>query len=84
LYADAYEHDATEVSNLVNLYALISRMRVFSPHAVVESADKVARVIIQTYLAPNRTIRDVTEILDDEAMDPLREFSAACRDELWA
>src|SRR5678815_5423195 len=47
LYADAYEHDATEVSNLVNLYALISRMRVFSPHAVVESADKVARVIIQ-------------------------------------
>jgi hypothetical protein len=81
-FADALVHDKAEVSNLVNLYALVSRMRVFSSPRIVESADRVVRVIIETYLAPNKTFRDVTEVLDNPAMDPLREFSDACREEL--
>jgi hypothetical protein len=83
LYADAYEHDKADTSKLVNLYALVSRMRVRSSPRIIESADRVVRVIIETYLAPNKTFRDVPEILDNEAMDPLREFSNACREELW-
>jgi len=82
LYTDAYEHDQVEASKLVNLYALISKMRVASSPAIIESADKVARRIIETYLAPNKTFRDITEILDNDAMNPLREFSDACRTEL--
>jgi len=39
-------------------------------------------VIIETYLAPNKTFPDVMEILDNEAMNPLRAFSQACREEL--
>ena len=82
LYADAYEHDQVEMSKLVNLGALISRMRVLSSPRIVESADSVMRVIIETYLAPNRTFRDVPVVLKSDAMNPLREFSNACRDEL--
>jgi hypothetical protein len=82
LYADAFAHDEAEVANLVNLYALVSRMRVRSSPRIVETADRVVRVIIETYLAPNKTFRDVKEILDNDAMDPLGEFSHACREEL--
>lgn len=82
LYADAYEHDKAEISNLVGLYAMVSRMRVVSSTRVVDHADKVVRVIIETYLMPAKTFRDVTEILDNEAMNPLRDFSNSCRDEL--
>jgi hypothetical protein len=82
LYADAFAHDKADVSNLVNLYALVSRMRVQSSPMVVEHADKVVRTIIETYLAPNRTFRDVMDIVDNRAMDPLRDFSNAVRDEL--
>jgi hypothetical protein len=82
LYADAFAHDKAEVSNLVNLYALVSRMRILSSPTVVENADTVVRVIIETYLAPNRTFRDVRDVLDNEAMNPLRDFSNACREEL--
>ena len=39
-------------------------------------------MIIETYLAPNKTFRDLPEFLDNDAMDPLREFSNACREEL--
>src|SRR5262245_43314771 len=81
-YAEACAHDTADVANLVNLYALASRMRVLSSRQIVESADRVIRVIIETYLGPNKTFPDVTEILDNDAMDPLREFSHACREEL--
>jgi len=81
-YADAYEHDKAEVSNLVKLYALVSRMRVLSSPCVVESADRVVRTIIETYLSPNKSFRQVTEIIDNDAMNPLRAFGNACRAEL--
>ena len=55
-YADAFAHDTAEVANLVTLYALASRMRVLSSPRIVESADRVIRVIIETYLAPNKAL----------------------------
>lgn len=82
-YADAYEHDTPEVTNLVGLYAMVSRMRVLSAPSVVEHADLVVRAIIKTYLSPNKTFRDITELLDNRTMDPLSSFSTACREELW-
>ncbi len=83
LYADALEHDKADTSKLVRLYALVSRMRVTSPPAVIESADRVMRTIIATFLGPNITFRDLSETLTNkQAIDPLREFSEACREEL--
>ena len=82
LYADAFAHDKPEVSKLVNLYALVSQMRILSSPAVIENADRVVRTIIETYLSPNRTFRDVMQVMDNRAMDPLRDFSSACRKEL--
>jgi len=82
LYADAYEHDEADTCKLVNLYSLVSRMRVLSSPQIIEHADGVVRVIIETYLGPNKTFRDALEILNNDAMNPLREFSTACREEL--
>lgn len=82
LYADAFEHDQADVTGLVNLYALVSMMRVLSSPRIIECADKAVRLIIETYLGPNQTFRDVPKMLEHNAMDPLREFSNACREEL--
>lgn len=43
LYVDSLVHDSPDVSQLVRLYAMISRMRVLSSTKTVENADKVAR-----------------------------------------
>ena len=80
LYADALVNEASDTSKLVDLYALIGRMRMLSSDEVIEAAEKVGRLIIETYLSPNKTFVDLPEALD--AMDPLRDFSAACRREL--
>jgi len=82
LYADALEHDKADTSKLVRLYALVSRMRVLSLPAVIESADRVMEAIIDTYFKPNITLRELSETLKNRsAIDPLREFSETCRGE---
>jgi hypothetical protein len=80
LYADALVNDKSEVSKLVDLYALIARMKILSSDAVIEAADKAGRLILETYLSPNRTFVDLPELINE--MDPLRDFSEACRREL--
>ena len=82
LYADAYEHDKADVANLVKLYSMVSMMRVVSSTVVVETADKVVQLIVETYLGPNRTFRDMEKMIAQDAIDPLRQFSNACREEL--
>ena len=81
-YTDAFEHDMADVSKLVRLYALVSRMRVLSSQEVIEQADRVMRDIIETYLSPNKTIHEVVaDRLKNNRLEPLRDFSNACRDE---
>jgi hypothetical protein len=82
LYADALVSDKSEISKLVDLYALIARMKVLSSDAVIEAAEKAAQLIIETYLSPNRTFLDLPALI--KKMDPLRDFSEACRRELQA
>ncbi len=84
LYADALVHDNSEVSVLVSMYALIGRMRIVSGDTVVEKAEAVARMIVETYFSPNRTFLELRELLGSHTMDPLRDFSEACRKELNA
>ena len=82
LYADALVHDQAEVSALVSVYALIGRMRVLSSSAVIEKAEAVVRVIIDTYFAPNKTFHELRDLISSRSMDPLRAFSEECRREL--
>src|SRR5215510_14162823 len=72
LYADALVHDKAEVSALVSVYALINRMRVVSSPAVIERADAVVHLIVDTYFTPNKTFPEFRGLLDSHAVDPLR------------
>src|SRR6516165_4760450 len=80
LYADSLVHDTPDVSQLIRLYVLISRMRVLASATIVENADKVARMIVNSYLVPNKTFPELRDMVNSGAMDPLRDFSEACRE----
>ncbi len=82
LYGDAWVNDKPEMSNLIGLYAMVSKMRVRSSPRIIENAEKVALTIVETYFTPNRTLRELRDMLESEGMDPLRGFSQACREEL--
>src|SRR5262245_19144850 len=53
LYADALQHQTEDVSALVGLFALISRIRLLSSPEITELAEKVAHTTVDTYLTPN-------------------------------
>jgi hypothetical protein len=61
---------------------MVSRMRILSSPSVVEHADKTMRMIVDTYFSPNRTLRELREAMSSDRMDPMREFSDACREDL--
>jgi|SRR5262245_10724792 len=81
LYADSLVHETSDVSQLVRLYAMVSRMRVLSSTTTVENADKVARMIVNTYMAPNKTFPELRDMVNSGTIDLLRDFSEACREE---
>ena len=82
LYADSLIHDTPDVSQLIRLYAMINLMRVVSPTTIVEDAEKVGRMIVNTYLEPNKTFPELRDMVNSGAIDPLRDFSEACREEI--
>jgi hypothetical protein len=53
-----------------------------STERVVESADTVCRMIVDAYLEPNMTLEEMRANWIDKHIDPLRDFSEACRREL--
>jgi hypothetical protein len=81
LYADSLLRETPDVSQLIRLYAMISMMRVVSSSTTVQHAEKVARMIVNTYLTPNKTFPELRDMVNSGAMDPLRDFSEACREE---
>jgi hypothetical protein len=84
-YGNALTNNEPKIAELVDLYASISRMRVLCSLKIVTCADNVMRMIIDTYLGPNRTVREVNELIKNgSAIDPLKEFSDVAREELQA
>jgi hypothetical protein len=82
LYSDALQNRQDDMTRLVGIYALINRIRLISSPQVVDAADNVGRIIVDAYLAPNITMKEMRENWIDRHLDPLRDFSEACRKEL--
>ncbi|MEH2567890.1 hypothetical protein [Bradyrhizobium sp. AZCC 2289] len=78
---DALQHDEPDIPALVELYVKVGRMHILSTPKVVESAELVARRVVDTYLAPNKTFLELREMTINGSIDLLREFGEACRAE---
>jgi hypothetical protein len=82
-YIDALQHHEADadIPSLVGLYAKLGQMRVLSSRSVVHSADQTANKIMDTYLEPDKSFVELRDMAKSGAIDLLREFSDACRDE---
>jgi hypothetical protein len=82
-YIDALQHDAAkaDIPSLVVLYSKIDRMRVLSSAKVVACAEQVARKILDAYLEPDRSFLELREMINNNSLHLLRDFSDVCREE---
>ena len=82
IYGDALIHDKLETTGLIDLHALVSRMRIVSSRPVIETAVNVVKAITETYTQPNKSSEEIEAMIRNGSVDILRSFSEACRDEL--
>ena len=84
LYGDALVSSEPPLQEVGAVYAMISRMRVLCSPQSVECADKIMRSALDIFFAPNKTMRELHEIVKSAGtdLDPLKEFSELARVEL--
>ncbi len=84
-YGDAITSNDPQIPEIVALYAMINRMRVLSTPPIVKCADDIMRETLDIYFGPNRTIRELHEVMQSgggAGLDLLKDFSELARDEL--
>jgi hypothetical protein len=85
LTVDAVAHSLEQPDQLMTLYGILSCIRLMSGDEVVRRGEACCRRIVELYGRPNLTtdqIRAAVEAHDLDEIDPLKEFSTACRNEL--
>ena len=84
-YGDAIINSEPKMPEIVDLYAMVSRMRAMGMSKTTACADVVMRSIIDTYYTPNRTVADLRDLVKTGGgINPLKDFSEAARQELRA
>ena len=82
-YGDALTHQTEDPTNMLSLYALGSRMRLVATRRVIDAAVRLDEKILETYLGPNLSLREMQELARQGEMKALlTEFSEACREDL--
>src|SRR5258708_26552018 len=84
LSVDALVHSMDRPEQLVALYGILSRIRLVAGADVLRNAEICCRRIVEIYRQPNMTSDQVRDAFEANELDPLKEFSAACRAELLA
>jgi hypothetical protein len=60
LLADALTHHLEEPSKMVQLYAILGKLRLFAPASIVARADEVMDQIVEIYDLPNADLQPPT------------------------
>ncbi|MGA2498233.1 MAG: hypothetical protein ABSH20_10855 [Tepidisphaeraceae bacterium] len=87
LAIDALTHSLERPDQILTLYGVLSRIRLMSGQEVVRQGEACCRRIIELYGRPNLTtdqLRTAVVAQEVDELDPLKEFSSACRKELLA
>jgi hypothetical protein len=83
LFVDSIRQSAIDPAKIMPLYSKVARIRLTSSDPVLRAAEEVGRRLLAAYEQPPG---DPAEVLaryanGEENLDPLREFTEACREE---
>ena len=84
LLGDSLTHQTEDVTNMMQLYGLIGRMRLVSARPVIDAATRIVNTLVENYLGPNRSLHELLDVARKGGMNLLTDFSEACREDLAA
>ena len=83
LFVDSIQRSAIDTAKIMRLYAKVAHLRLTASDRVLRAAEEVGRQLLDAYERPPE---DPAEVLaryanGEKNLDPLREFTEACRQE---
>lgn len=82
LAIDAFSHSLEKPDTFVKLYGILGRIRLVAADPVLAAAEACCRQLVDLYAKPNMTIEQIRVAFERDRLDPIRDFSVACRKEL--
>jgi hypothetical protein len=79
---EALTHSLERPDTLVTLYGILGRIRLVATDAVLASAERCCREIVDQFAKPNMTVDQIRIAIENDHIDPVKEFSTICRTEL--
>jgi hypothetical protein len=81
-YAKALSQSLQNVDEIVAMYALVNRIRLFASEDVLKAAEAFVKKLVGTYGENNMSIDEIKTAALEQHVDPLNEFALKCRAEL--
>jgi hypothetical protein len=81
---DSLERNLDKPQTLLSIYALLNRIRLCASDAVLTQAVDLVKFIMDQYFAPNVSVEEFHERVQNGRIDPLKAFSETCRCELMS
>jgi hypothetical protein len=81
LTVDALSHSLEQPDTFVKLYGITGRIRLVATDPVLAAAEGCTRQIIDLYAKPNMTVEQIRLAFERDRLDPIGDFSVACRKE---
>jgi len=84
VFVNATTKSLDDIDDLVALYALVSRIRLFASEPVIQAAEAFAARVTKRYGEASLSIEDLRNATVAPHVDPLHDFSTLCRQEMRA
>ena len=81
-YAKALSQNLNTFDEIVAMYALVNRIRLFASRSVLDAAEAFVKKLIARYGETNMTIEQIKSVALEQHVDPLSDFALKCRSEL--
>ena len=82
LTVEALGHSLEQPDTFMKLYGISGRIRLVATDSVLVAAEACIRQIIDLYAKPNMTVEQIRLAFERDRLDPISDFSLACRKEV--
>src|ERR1700750_2506592 len=81
-YAKALSQSLENIDEIVAMYALVNRIRLFASNSVLGAAEAFVKKLVARYGENNMSIDQIKSVALEQHADPLNDFALKCRAEL--
>lgn len=81
-YAKALAQSLDSLDEIVAMYALVNRIRLFASSSVLNEAEAFVTVLVERFGEKNLSLDQIKSAALKEHADPLKDFALKCREEM--